>query len=283
MAIMVTGDNGMIGSKLASSLLDAGYRVVGIDRTKCRRSHESYKHYQIDLNDRTSIESIIQNEKVDRIIHLAALAHTENEPDISWDRYYHINVECAKNVFSCAENRPVLFISTIDVYGFFDGKTIINENTRIKPVSNYAKSKAIAESACRELSHYTIFRLSPVYSDEIKRDIQKRYYLKYPFIAYQVGKGSYFEVLNIDTAVDEMVKWCKSEPMNNTRIIKDQNPMWTPDYIKAEKEAGRARIVFHIPKWAVTMGYGLLKKIFGENETIYLLNKAVYPLHTDAL
>lgn len=283
MVIMVTGDNGMIGSKLAFSLLDAGYRVVGIDRTKCRMAHESYKHYQIDLNDRYSIESIIKKEKVDRIIHLAALAHTENESDLSWDRYYHVNVECAKNVFLCAENRPVLFISTIDVYGFFDGKQIINESTRIKPVSNYAKSKAIAESACRELSHYTIFRLSPVYSDEIKRDIQKRYYLKYPFIAYQIGKGSYFEVLNIDTAVDEMVKWCKSEPMNNIRIIKDLNPMWTPDYIKAEKEAGRARIVFHIPKWAVTMGYGLLKKILGENETIYLLNKAVYPLHTDAL
>ncbi len=153
--------------------------------------------------------------------------------------------------------------------------------TRIHPVSSYARSKALAEKECRKLSHYSIYRLSPVYTDEVKRDIQKRYYLKYPGIAYQIGKGSEYEVLNVRKAVAEMVDWCGQEPRNNVRIIKDDRPMWTPDYIKSEKEAGRARIVLHIPRWMVKCGYVVLRRALGRNEKTYLLNKAVYPLKSE--
>ena len=37
--------------------------------------------------------------------------------------------------------------------------------------------KAIAENECKKLPHFTIYRLAPVYTESIKRDIQKRYYL----------------------------------------------------------------------------------------------------------
>ena len=263
----------MIGSQLVNGLKDAGYDVIGVDRIA------GDGIVQCDLADRENLRKVAED--ADRFIHLAALAHTVGEKDLSWERYKHINVDCAKNVFEVAGDRPVLFISTVDVFGFYDGKELVNGNSPIKPVSLYGKSKAMAEKECKKLKHYTIFRFSPVYTDTIKRDIQKRYYLKYPNIAYQVGKGTAYEVLNVKRAVAEMVGWCVEDTYNNVRIIKDQKPLWTPEYIDAEKDEGRAKTVLHFPRWMVNCGYTVLKGILGENEKTYLLNKAVHPLRTE--
>ncbi len=281
MTILVTGASGMIGSQLVQGLLNAGYNVIGIDKT-CQEKHEGNLHlYQADLGDKAALQSLMELHSIDRIIHLAALAHTFNEKDLSWDRYYHINVECAKNVFDLAGERQLLFVSTVDVIGFYDGKKPVTGETELHPISNYGKSKALAESECKKLKYFSIFRLSPVYTTRIKRDIQKRYYLKYPTIAYRVGKGTAFEILNINRAVNAMVDWCGTAPKNEVTILKDPQPMWTPDYIQTEKEAGRAKIVIWVPRWMVVLGYNTLKKLFGENEKTYLLNKLVYPIRSN--
>lgn len=281
MTILVTGAKGMIGSKLVQGLIDKGHKVVGLDRTGDENYGRDYCHYKVDLANKERLRQIIEINNVDRIIHLAALAHTDGEDDLSWERYYHVNVDCAKNVFDVAGDRPVLFISTVDVFGFYDGKELVTVNTEPHPVTNYGKSKLMAEKECRKLKHYSIFRFSPVYTSEIKRDIQKRYYLKYPFIAYQVGKGTHYEILNIKRAVAEMVSWCGEDPNNDIRIIKDDEVMWTPDYLKSEKAAGRAKIVLHFPRCMVNCGYAILKGIMGQNNKLYLLNKAVHPLRTE--
>lgn len=280
MTILVTGARGMIGSRLVQGLLENGFTVIGVDRVGGDGCEGNCRWYQADLADRERLTAIADENHADRFIHLAALAHTSGETDLSWDRYRHVNVDCARNVFEAAGGRPVLFISTVDVYGFYDGKEPVDGHTALHPVSRYGKSKAMAEEACKQLPHYTIFRFSPVYTETIKRDIQKRYYLKYPKVAYQVGKGAGFEILSIENAVAAMVGWCAEEPQNDIRIIKNPEPMWTPDSIKAEKAEGRANIVLHFPRWMVKAGYTVLKGILGENEKTYLLNKAVYPLRS---
>lgn len=277
--ILVTGSTGMIGSCVVRALVERGYRVIGLDRRPGQYENEAYVHMQIDLADRQALEKLFSEEAISRVIHLAALAHTDHEDDLSWQRYCHINVECAENIFHAAGDRPVLFISTVDVYGFTDGT--VHSDTKLRPVTFYGKSKVLAEEACKQLSHYTIFRLSPVYTDEIKRDIQKRYYLKYPHIAYQIGKGTEYEILNINGAVNAMVQWCEDEPQNDVRIIKDPQRMNTAEYIKSEKQAGRATVVLHFPNWIVNAGYTVIKKLTGENKYTYLLNKAVHPLRSE--
>ena len=68
MKILVTGSAGFIGSHLAIKLLNLGYQVVGLDnhndyydqnlkqdRINLFLSHKSYKHFQVDLIDKTEL------------------------------------------------------------------------------------------------------------------------------------------------------------------------------------------------------------------------------------
>ncbi len=276
MKVLVTGAAGMIGSQCVEALKKSGYEVVGVDR------REGDGITVCDLGEKEKLAEIARS--CDRVIHLAALAHTAGEADLSYERYYHVNVECAANVFEAAKNAgiPVLFISTVDVYGFTKGT--VGPDTEPHPVTSYGKTKRLAEEALEASgAAYTIYRFSPVYTDTVKRDIQKRYYLKYPKIAYQIGKGTFYEILNIRKAVQEMADWCGREPANEIRIIKDDAPMWTPDCIRAEKAEGRAKTVLHFPRWMVSCGYHVLLCLTGKNSKTYLLNKAVDPLKTESL
>ena len=279
MRILVTGARGLVGSNLIQRLLKKEYEVIGVDRRKDSFVAEKYRHYEIDLSDSTKFQEIVTKEKPDRVIHLAALAHRKGQSDLSWERYYQVNVQNAINVFQGAGDVPVLFISTVDVFGFTKG--VVTVKTVPRPVTNYGKTKLLAEKECMRLcKYYDIFRLSPIYTKEVKRDIQKRYYLRYPNIAYQIGKGSEYEILNIDNAVMEMVEWCSKKPCDSIRIIKDDKKMWTPDYIAAERKIGNAKMVLYFPKWLVFLGFHFLM-LTGKNKYTYLLNKAVYPLRSE--
>ena len=157
----------------------------------------------------------------------------------------------------------------------------MNANTECHPVTIYGKTKFKAEQLLKESgTQYTIFRFSPVHTPEIKRDIQKRIYLKYPKWAYQIGKNTYYEVLSIDKAINEMVEWCDQEPQNNLRIIKDDKLLETQEYIREEKEAGRAKHVIRIPRWMAVFGYYCLR-ITGKNKYTFLINKAIHPLRSE--
>lgn len=171
MKILVTGSKGMIGSHLVKGLLEAGYEVVGLDRI-CNQSCDGrYFHYVVDLADKDTLQFIMEKYKPDRVIHLAALAHAADGKKITWEDYKHLNVDCAKNIFEVAGDIPVLFISTVDVFGFTKGT--VNVNTPMKPVSNYGRSKMMAEQELRKKRYFDIFRFSPVYTDTVKRDIRK--------------------------------------------------------------------------------------------------------------
>ncbi len=276
--VLITGASGMIGSATVQGILAAGYRVIGIDRQNACVEDERYTHYVVDLADTQTLKQIISDHAVGRVIHLAALAHFVNGKDYTWEEYRHVNVDCAANVFEAADERPLLFISTVDVYGFT--QSVVDGNTKPQPISYYAASKVLAETQCQKLNCYTIFRLSPVYTDTVKRDIQKRYYLKYPNIAYRIGSGTEYEILNINGAVKAMVDWCGETPQNDVRIIKDAQRMNTADYIRDEKRQGRAKFVVYLPRWMVRAGYAVLKAILGENKRTYLLHKAVFPLRS---
>lgn len=268
----------MIGSKLVQTLVESGYTVIGIDIKSYSGFDGNYSYYSADLGDIETLRIIFKNNQIDKVIHLAALAHIDGVHDLSWETYYHVNVECSGNIFTVAKENdlPVLFISTVDVLGF--QKEMIDGNTECHPVTVYGKSKLMAEQMLKKICKiYDVYRFSPVYTNENKRDIQKRYYLNAPVWAYQIGKGSEYEVLNIDKAVEAMASWCTIDPNCTIKIIKDNERLRTVEAIKKEKISGKAKHVIYFPRWIVVAVYFVLLWLTGKNKFTYLLFKAVNP------
>ncbi len=281
MNILVTGSAGMIGSYVVKGLIEKGHTVIGVDRVKPKEELNGLKPVVLDLASKDDLLKLFDEQKIDRAIHLAALAHTAGMKNLTWDTYYKINVECAENVFeACAKNNvPVLFISTVDAIGMVKG--LIKPDTELNPISNYGKSKALAEGRLKEICKvWNIYRFSPVYTPEVKRDIEKRYYLKYPNWAYKIGKGGQFEVLNVTGAVAAMVEWADKKVDNTIHVIKDPELLDINDLIKAEKAEGRAKHVLWFPKWMVLCGYYVIKLVFGKSNKTYLVFKALWPFRT---
>ena len=235
MNILVTGSAGMIGGYVVKGLIEKGHTVIGVDMRKSQWENPQFQQSVLDLSSKEDIDirQLFEDNQIDRAIHLAALAHTKGVADTSWEAFKKVNVDCAENVFeACAKhNVPVLFVSTVDAIGMVKGQ--ITPETELNPISNYGKSKAMAEGRLKEIcSQWNIYRFSPVYTEDVKRDIQKRYYLKYPDWAYLIGGGQQFEVLNVRKAVQTMTPSISSRMMCCWTVL--------PSLLRRRRKAGRS-------------------------------------------
>lgn len=83
----ITGGAGFIGSSLSKKLLEEGNKVVTIDNfcdfydikikennIKELKENENYKIYKADIRDRQAINKIFEENRVDVVMHLAAMA-----------------------------------------------------------------------------------------------------------------------------------------------------------------------------------------------------------------
>ncbi len=281
MNILVTGSAGMIGGYVVKGLLEKGHSIIGVDRRKSDYEHESFNQVVLDLSSKEAVKHLFEDNKIDRAIHLAALAHTAGVKDLSWEAFKKANVDCAESVFeACAKHEvPILFISTVDAIGMVKGT--ITPDTELNPISNYGKSKAMAEGRLKEICKvWNIYRFSPVYTQDVKRDIEKRYYLKSPNWAYRIGNGGQFEVLDVNRAVDALVKWVEKDVDNTIHVIKDPELLDSNALIAAERAEGRAKHVLWIPRWMVVCGYYMVKLVFGKSNKTYLVFKALWPFRT---
>lgn len=281
MNILVTGSAGMIGGYVVKGLIENGHTVIGVDRRVSDSNLKGFSQIILDLSSKDGVMQLFEDKKIDRCIHLAALAHTAGVKDVSWEAFKKVNVDCAVNLFeACAKfNVPVLFISTVDAIGMVKGQ--ITPETELNPISNYGKSKAMAEGRLKEIcSVWNIYRFSPVYTEDVKRDIQKRYYLKYPNWAYLIGGGQQFEVLNVTAAVKAMVDWVDFRVDNTIHIIKDEELLDSAKVIAEERAEGRAKHLIRLPRWLVVCGYGLIRVVFGRSNRSYLVFKALWPFRT---
>lgn len=281
MIILVTGSAGMIGGYVIKGLIEKGHTVIGVDRISKDIKLQGLTQIILDLSSKEGVMQLFDDKKIDRVIHLAALAHTTGVKDVSWEAFKKVNVDCAEKLFeACAKhNVPILFISTVDAIGMVKG--LITPETKLNPISNYGKSKALAESRLKDICNvWNIYRFSPVYTQDVKRDIEKRYYLKYPNLAYLIGGGQLFEVLDVTKAVASMVDWVDKKVDNTIHIIKDEELLDSSRVIAEERAEGRAKHVLKFPRWIVVCGYYAIKFVLGKSNKTYLVFKALWPFRT---
>ena len=85
MNILVTGSAGMIGSYVVKGLIEKGHTVIGVDRVKPKEELDGLIPVVLDLSSKEDVMKVFSANKIDRCIHLAALAHTAGMKNLTWE------------------------------------------------------------------------------------------------------------------------------------------------------------------------------------------------------
>ncbi len=165
MKALIIGAAGFVGGYLIDHLQnDCGWSIVA---TKLAHETIEYKNitiYDLDILDSKSIITLLQNEKPDYIIHLAAQSSVSlswKDPSLTID----INIKGSVNVLDAIRAIPeyaprILLIGSGEEYGrILPTETPVKETTVLRPGNIYAATKA-----CQNM-------IGKIYADAYHMDI----------------------------------------------------------------------------------------------------------------
>jgi UDP-glucose 4-epimerase len=154
MSVLVTGGAGYIGSHMVLALNDAGEDVVVLDNLSTGFAWavaEPAKLVVGDIGDQALVRDLIEQEKVEAIIHFAGSIVV---PDSVADPLgYYLNNTCkSRALIECAVETGVkhfIFSSTAAVYGMPE-ENPVSEEASLNPISPYGNSKLMTEMMLRD-------------------------------------------------------------------------------------------------------------------------------------
>lgn len=150
--ILITGAMGQLGSELTTALREQ-YGTDNVIGTDIRRPDESSPLLAgpfeiLDVLDGKTMGEIVKKEKVDTIIHLAALlsATAERNPKFAWD----INMGGLVNALEVAREFNTQFFtpSSIGAFGPSTPKKNTPQDTIQRPTTIYGVTKVAGELLC---------------------------------------------------------------------------------------------------------------------------------------
>jgi nucleoside-diphosphate-sugar epimerase len=168
--VLVTGGLGYLGSILCEHLLDASYTVTALDNLLYGRgeqglnhvcAHPSFDFIRGDVRDQGCMERALKN--ADVVIHLAALV---GAPACDRDPLLARSVNLDAVVLLNRLRSPyqlVLFPNTNSGYGTTGAETLCTEDSPLRPISLYARTKCQAEEVLLEKPNAITLRLATVF------------------------------------------------------------------------------------------------------------------------
>ena len=181
MKILLTGNQGYIGTVLYQYLTQNGYSVTGYDSgyyKDCNLTIIADPKKQISKDIRDVNENDLEG--IDIVVHLAALS---NDPLGDFDEKitYQINHLSTSKLADISKKmglKRFIFVSTQSLYGISNTDDELDEvNSKINPLTAYAKSKYLAEQDLLSMAddnfQVCIFRPSTVFgsSPRLRCDI----------------------------------------------------------------------------------------------------------------
>ena len=212
MTILITGGAGFIGSHMVWECLDRGQDVVVIDNMSTGFDWTIPRSANLcigDIGDQAFVERILQEFRVETIIHFAGSANI-TESFASPLKYYENNAEKTRSLLEAATQCGVekfIFSSTAAVYAAPQDGLPVAETATLEPASPYGHSKLAAEHMIQDVSansglDYVILR----YFNVAGADPSGRTGLSTPGVGHvlkmicetALGKRSHFQIFGND-------------------------------------------------------------------------------------
>ena len=163
MAVLITGGAGYIGSHTALELLNKGYEVVVYDNLY-NSSRESLKRveeltgkkitfYEGDILDEDKLKSMFQAEKIEAVIHCAALKAVGESVRKPLE-YYHNNITGTLTLLKIMNEvgvKNIVFSSSATVYGDPEVIPITEECPKGQCTNPYGWTKSMMEQIMTDL------------------------------------------------------------------------------------------------------------------------------------
>ena len=164
MNILVVGGAGYVGGGIVDKLQEKHHVTVYDSLIYENEFRKNVNFIYGDIRDYSKLNNLLKN--YDSVVWLAALVG-DGACSINPTLTYEINSESIKNLVSNFKGK-IIFFSTCSVYGAQEG--VLNEESEVNPLSEYAKSKLVAEDILTN-SDAIIFRLGTLFGigDEFSR------------------------------------------------------------------------------------------------------------------
>ncbi len=242
MKILVTGTAGFIGFHLARRLLAEGHQVAGIDAmvpyydvTLKQRRHailgqsNGFRAHILNLADMPATAAVVEAEKPEVIIHLAAQAGVRYAMEHP-ESYIESNVVGSFNLLELVRRHPVkhlMLASTSSSYGANTSMPFEENDIAVTPLTIYAATKTASELMAHAYAHLwqqpiTAFRFFTVYGPWGRPDMAP-----YKF-TNAIARGEPIDIYNngdmkrdftyIDDLVEGIVRLAASIPVQGQPV-----------------------------------------------------------------
>jgi len=261
--ILITGANSYIGTSFEKWLAKEPekYAVDTVDMIGDSWKQKDFSGYDV-------------------VFHVAGIAHVK-ETKKNKELYYKVNRDLSYETARKAKKEGVkqfIFLSTMSVYGVEKG--IIDENTPLKPKTNYGKSKLEAEKLIIPLSNdkfkVAILRPPMIYGKGCKGNYPRlaKLALKTPIFPNIDNKRSMLYIDNLCEFVKFIIDDCSSGiffPQNEEYVC-------TSKMVKliAEAHGKKIRMTKLFNPLIRLLKIGIVNKVFGDlvyDKNLIMINK----------
>ncbi|MFM1825413.1 MAG: UDP-glucose 4-epimerase GalE [Actinomycetota bacterium] len=146
---LVTGGAGYIGAHVVKSLLENNFEVVVVDDLSTgleRKIPKNVKLFKLNIANTLELSSILNSEKIEGVIHLAA-KKAVGESVINPSLYYQENIGGLISLLEAMSNanvKKIVYSSSAAVYGT-PKVDRVSEKSETNPESPYGETKLVGE------------------------------------------------------------------------------------------------------------------------------------------
>ncbi len=148
--ILVTGAFGLVGTELVEAL-QKKYGKENVIAGAHSKKPESFDGVleDVDVTNKENLESVVKNNNIDTIYHLAGILSvgSEKNPSLAWD----VNLNGLRNVLEVAKEHKVkvFWPSSIAAFGLTTPRENTPQHTVLEPSTIYGVAKVSGELLCQ--------------------------------------------------------------------------------------------------------------------------------------